>query len=118
MASAADVTELKARVSSAIASVGPGGVICADHRFASPLTPDVADAWSAAMRRRSRAPMRVGLLLDPSNTMYNLQIERVVQCVGNPGQRLFHDLHDLREWVGEALTEQERAALLDVFSDV
>ena len=61
--------------------------------------------------------MRGGLLLDPSNAMYNLQIERVVRCAGNPGRRLFVDIDLLRDWIGGPVSESERKALDGLFAD-
>jgi hypothetical protein len=51
------------------------------------------------------------MLLDPSNTMFNLQVERIVQCAGNAQRRLFNDPDELRGWLEGTLTETERAAL-------
>jgi hypothetical protein len=116
LATVADVASLHAQVMEAIRHTGNEAVICADHRLASPLSTEVADAWSRAMRRRTGRPTRGAILLDPLNTVYNLQLERVVQCAGIP-VRLFADTRGFLDWVGEALTPSERDLLRDLFSD-
>jgi hypothetical protein len=50
-------------------------------------------------------------LFDPSNTMYNLQLERVVHCAGNEDRRLFKDADELCDWLDGSLTEPEREAV-------
>src|SRR5258708_22170226 len=93
--SLADVESLDAQVFAAIARTGPGAVICADFRQASPLSPQVASAWSRGMRRANRNISRSALLLDPSNTMFNLQIVRVVRCAGNDARRICSGLREV-----------------------
>jgi hypothetical protein len=103
-----DVESLNAAVFAAVRRAGPGAVICSDHRGATPLTGDVANAWSRGMRKANASIVRGALLLDPSNTMYNLQLERVVHCAGNEDRRLFKDADELYDWLGGNLTEAER----------
>jgi hypothetical protein len=117
LADRSDVELLRAQVKATLRLAGPGPVICADHRLASLQSWDAADTWSKAMRGSGSGVVRSGLLLDPANAMYNLQIERVVQRAGNPVLRLFADFDELREWVGEVLAEHEREALRNLFSD-
>jgi hypothetical protein len=117
LANVGDVAALHAQVVEALRRAGPRPVICADHRHASPLSREVADAWSRVIRQNNASGVRAGLLLGPSNAMYNLQIERVVRCAGNPARRLFADIDPLRDWIGGPLSEPERRALDDLFSD-
>jgi hypothetical protein len=111
LADLADVESLNADVSAAVRRAGPGAVICADYRAASPVSGGVASAWSDAMRRTNRAIARSAVLVDPSNAMFNLQMERIVRCAVNPARRLFADMEDLRDWMDGDLTEPEREAL-------
>jgi hypothetical protein len=111
LAALSDVESLNAAVSVAVRGVGSGAVICADHRGATPFTGEVARAWSQAMRRTNESIVRSALLLDPSNTMFNLQVERVVHCAANEHRRLFNDAKVLRDWLDGMLTEAEREAL-------
>ncbi|MGO9837419.1 MAG: hypothetical protein ACLP1X_24785 [Polyangiaceae bacterium] len=117
LASVGDIGALHAQVVEALRRAGPRPVICADHRLASPFSRDVADAWSRVMRENNASGVRGGILLDPSNTMYNLQIERVVRCAGNTARRLFTDIDLLRAWIGGTLNPSERKALDDLFTD-
>ena len=111
LASLPDVESLNAAVSGAVGGVGPGAVICADYRKTKPFTADVAGAWSQAMRRTNESIVRSAVLLDPSNTMFNLQVERVVHCAANEHRRLFKDANELRCWLEGILTQAEREAL-------
>jgi hypothetical protein len=117
LADLCDIEALRSQVKEAVHLAGPGAVICADHRYASLLSWEAADGWSRAMRWSNSGVARSGLLLDPANATYNLQVERVVRCAGNPVVRLFEDLDDLRDWVSVVLTEAEREVLREVFSD-
>ena len=117
LADLGEVESLNAEVMASIRRAGPGAVICADHRLVGPLSPEVVDGWARGMRGANSGIARGGLLLDPANTMFNLQVERVVRCAWNPSRRLFADVEALRDWVGAALTEPERTALREVFSD-
>jgi hypothetical protein len=111
LASLPDVESLNAAVFAAVRGVGPGAVICADYRKAKPLTGEVAGAWSHAMRRTNESIVRSALLLNPSNTMFNLQVERVVHCAANEHRRLFKDTKELQDWLEGILTEAERDEL-------
>ena len=113
MGSVADIVSLNTAVFAAVHSVGagPGAVVCADHRFASPLPSDLADVWSGAMRRTNRSLIRSALLLDSANVTFNLQIARIVQCAGSDLRRVFTARDALYEWLDGGLTEVERVAL-------
>lgn len=112
-----DVESLHAQVLAAVRQAGHRAVLCADHRFASPLSREVADAWSRHMRCNNAGIVRGALLIDPANTVYNLQLERVVHCAGTAARCLFADVEELRDWVRDALTEAERPALSGLFSN-
>lgn len=111
LASVADVESLCAAVFAAVLRAGPDAVIFSDVRKTTPLTSEVATAWSRAMRKANEAVARSALLLDPLNTMFNLQVERVVHCAGHEQRRLFNDAEDLRNWLDAGLTSTERAGL-------
>jgi hypothetical protein len=118
LAGPADFERLTNEASAAVRAVGSGAVICADLRGAAPMTREVAGLWSTGMRRANRDIARSALLLDSSNTLFNLQIERVVRCAGNERRRLFVDEHELRRWLDDCLTNHEREALRTLFSSV
>ena len=111
LARLSDVDSLNGSVWAAVGGVGAGAVICADYRKATPLTGEVASAWSHAMRRTNESIVRSALLLDPTNTMFNLQVERVVHCAANEHRRLFKDAKELQDWLEGILTQAEREAL-------
>jgi len=114
-----DIESLNAAVFSAVRSVGPGAVVCADHRrAASALSREQRDAWSRAMRGANRSVGRSAILLHPENTTFNLQLERIVQCAGHAGRRVLTDCSQLHDWLDGGLTEAERAGLRLFLSDV
>jgi hypothetical protein len=107
----ADVDSLSAGIVEALLFAGPGAVICADYRQVKPLSPHVVSVWARAMRSVNQAIAGSALLLDPSNTIFNLQVQRAVHCAGNSKRRVFTDLDELRLWVDRTLTHAEREAL-------
>ena len=111
LATLADVEAQGSEVRAAIARAGSRVVICADHRRGAPLSPQLADAWSRSMRSVNPFVRRSAILVDPENTTYNLQLERVIQCAQNPTRRLFYDRRALFAWVEDALTPAERTEL-------
>ncbi len=111
LVSLADVESLTAAVFAAVLRAGPDAVIFSDLRKTTPVTSEVATAWSRAMRKANESVVRSALLLDPLNTMLNLQVERVVHCAGHEQRRLFDNAEDLRSWLEVGLTTTERAGL-------
>jgi hypothetical protein len=111
LATLPDVESLIAAVFAAVRGVGRGAVICADYRKGKPLTGEVAGAWSHAMRRTNESILRSALLLNPLNTMFNLQVARIVHCAASEHRRLFKDAKELHDWLEGILTEAERQAL-------
>ena len=115
----ADIESLNAAFVSAVRSVGPGAMVCADYRrAASALSREQGDAWSRAMRLSNRSVGRSAILLHPENATFNLQLERIVQCAGHEGRRVFTDCSQLHDWLDGDLTEAERARLRSFLSDV
>jgi hypothetical protein len=111
LASLADMESLNAAVLAAMRTAGPGVVVCSDQRAGSPLPSDVADPWARAMRAGNRNLGRSAILLNPANTTFNLQIQRVVQCAGSDARRVFTDRQELQEWLDGRLSDAERVAM-------
>jgi hypothetical protein len=105
------VASLSAGVYEAVRQIDSGAVIWGDYRGASPISAQVASAWSRDMRHANRSIARSGILLDPANEMFNLQVLRVVQCAGNPSRKLFTDPRELLAWLNDDLTPDEREVL-------
>jgi hypothetical protein len=105
------VESLSAGVFAAVSQTSHGAVIFADHRHASPVQAPVATAWSRDMRRANRSVARSGILVDPANVVFNLQLARVVHCAGSAARRIFTDAHELYAWLAERLDDDERATL-------
>lgn len=105
------VEALNAAVACALRRCAPRAVICADVRSAAPLVGEVARVWAQGMRHSNGAIERSALLLDPSNTIFNLQLERIVECANNKLRRIFRDPEEACAWLGVALTDPERNSL-------
>jgi hypothetical protein len=116
LASVGQVESLQADIVAAATQAGAGAVICADYRSALPMLPEVVSAWARAMRQNNGRIARGALLLDPTNEIFNLQIDRVVRCATNPNRRLFTCPDALRDWMSVACREAERRALAEIFS--
>lgn len=113
-----DLAAFCANTGSTIRNAGPQAVVCADHRCATPLPPEVADEWSRRIRQGNPAHTTTSaILLDPANALYNLQVERVMQCAGKQ-VRLFPALDELTEWLGAILTDPEKATVRELFASM
>jgi hypothetical protein len=112
LTSLADIDAFTAQVLAAMRQTGGRALLCADYRRSSPLMPEATGSWSHAMREGNEALIRSAVLVDPGNTMFNLQLDRVVRCAGHAGhRRIFADAGELRDWLGDVATEAERQAI-------
>jgi len=107
LSTVADVQAIDRQVATALRCAGPGAIICADHRFVSPLSGRVADAWAQGMRAANKHIARSALLIEPLNTTFNLQADRIVRCAGSPTRRLVTGLEEMRAWLGGSLSNAE-----------
>jgi hypothetical protein len=111
-----DLAVFCANTGSTIRDAGPRAIVCADHRWATPLSHEVADEWSRRIRQGNPAHTKTSaILLDPANALYNLQVERVMQCSGKQ-VRLFPAVDELTEWLGAMLTDAEKATVRELFA--
>ena len=99
--------EVSRRIVAAARATPTPAVIFGDYRRARPFSQTVGDAWARAMRGFNEHLAWSALLLARSNETFNLQVERVVRCAGNPGRRLFCDAWELRAWVAQRATSAE-----------
>jgi hypothetical protein len=112
LVSLVEVEAFVADVLAAMRQAGGRALLCSDYRGASPLLPEVTGPWAHAMRKSNEYLLRSAVLVDPANTMFNLQIERVVRCADDRGlRRIFTDRGRLGEWMSEAATDAERRAI-------
>jgi hypothetical protein len=106
-----DVHCLTRLLHEAARDVGTDTIIFSDCRRTMPVPQEVADEWSRHMREFNKRLARTGILLDRENETFNLQLERVVRCAGNPVRRVFYDPRELREWLSHALTAAEMSLI-------
>jgi hypothetical protein len=107
----AEVEALNVAVACALRCCAPRAVVCANLRGAAPLVGEMAGVWAHAMRQANGAIDRSALLLDPSNTIFNLQMERIVRCANNELRRLFKEPEEVCAWLDVGLTDAERNSL-------
>jgi hypothetical protein len=87
-----------------------GPYVClVDLVDATVFPPDVVQAYVSTMKGEERL-LRTGTLLNPSPTL-SLQIQRMIKEANHPGRRAFRDPEELAVWLGEILTDAERARL-------
>ncbi len=106
-----EVEKLELELAAAVGHAERGAVICADCRNGRPLSPQIAKAVSRAMNRTNQIVTRSALLLDPSNELFNLQMQRIVRCSFNPERRVFRNVKELQSWIGTDLAPFENEAL-------
>ena len=107
-----DVDVFVADVLAAMRRAGGQALLCCDYRRGPPLLPGVTGTWAHAMRKSNEYLLRSAVLIDPDNTMFNLQLERVVRCADDRGlRRICTDRAQLDEWMSEAATDAERQAI-------
>ncbi len=104
-----DVRSLGAMVHEAARRAGRHAIIFSDMRRMSPVPQHLADPWARNMRAGNKLLERTGILLDRDNITFNLQLERIVRCAGDPRRRIFHDARELRDWLAGSATAAELA---------
>ncbi|HEY2748491.1 MAG TPA: hypothetical protein VGL86_27905 [Polyangia bacterium] len=88
-------------------------VICGDYRGMRILSPDVAERFVAMLTAANPRVERSAILCSPDHATSLLQIERTVKQAANPSRRTFRDAGDLAAWLGQLLTDDERARLAE-----
>lgn len=112
LTSLVDVRAFTTDVLTAVRETDGPALLCADYRRASPVVPEAASPWADTMRNANAHLIRSAVLVEPSNAIFNLQIERVVRCAGGDARRrIFADLAELCDWMRDASTEAERRAI-------
>ncbi|HXX67344.1 MAG TPA: hypothetical protein VEK07_09195 [Polyangiaceae bacterium] len=106
-----EMQSLATEIRAALRDIGRGAVIATDARFASPVLSEVGRVWSNTLREANAVIVCSAFLLDPSNTMFNLQLERILRCAGHPARQCFTNLEEVHEWIGAVLSDAEQQAL-------
>lgn len=95
--------------------VGAGGrvVLCGDLRGLRVLAPHVAEKFVGLFRNDNPAIQRSAMLLDddrtPGGATIALQLERMVREGGSPIRRTFRGAAPMLAWLGEVLSDGEKA---------
>jgi hypothetical protein len=92
-----------------VASIGGPYVCLVDLVGATVFPPDVVARYVETMKGEHQL-LRTATLLSPSPTL-GLQIQRMIREANHPERRAFRDPFELQQWLGELLTESERARL-------
>ena len=95
----------------AVLAVEGPSIVCADLRQARTFSPETTERFVALMRADNPKIERSALLFEPRSATLELQIERMVREAQLPARRIFRERAPLEEWLAEALSADERAAL-------
>jgi hypothetical protein len=96
-------------IKAAVVKVKPG-VICADWRRATVVSPGVAVVMSGMLRAANPMLTRSAILLGEEHATFNLQTERLVREAGNPNRRTFRSAEEMLAWLAEVLLRTEHDA--------
>ena len=84
-------------------------VICGDYRGMRIFSPDVAERFVAMLTAANPRVERSAILCSPDHATALLQIERTVKQAASSSRRTFRDAAELTAWLGDVLTDDERA---------
>lgn len=84
-------------------------VICGDYRNMHIFSPDVAERFVAMLTAANPRVERSAILCSPDHATALLQIERTVKQAASSSRRTFRDAAELTAWLGDVLTNDERA---------
>jgi hypothetical protein len=112
--SAADVTAFGRAMKESVSSIAGSIVICGDYRETAVLTQPAADAFLGMLATFNPRIDRSAVLLASEHATFSLQIERLVREAGSPSRRTFRAASELIAWLGEVLSQAERARLVEI----
>jgi hypothetical protein len=97
-------------VRSALVKIGKPAVVCTDMRAVTVFPPDVAEAFTALMKKDNHTIARSAFVIN-EGSVFGLQIERMLRDAGNPARRAFRVRAQLEKWLAEELTAAEKDRL-------
>ncbi|NUP07688.1 MAG: hypothetical protein HOW73_16700 [Polyangiaceae bacterium] len=90
----------------------PGRVVCVgDFTQLEELPPESMASFTALLTRDNPRVERSGFLISRKMSKLGLQIEQIIETAGGPHRKTFDDKDALAKWLGNVLTEEERASL-------
>jgi hypothetical protein len=113
--SVSDVDEMIACIGECVRSLPATdhAIIAADWRGVRTMSPETAERARAMFKGANPRVLRSAILVPPDGATTHLQASRLVREAENSSRRLFTDVPSLRAWLGEVLTESERARLAE-----
>lgn len=113
--SAADVTALFKTIAVEMARVPIGVQLVAvtDWRHCPVMSSDAAEEALVAMTKNNPRVLRSGALASHESPIAVLQFLRLVRESRHESRRLFFDEDELTRWLGEVLTDAEKARLTE-----
>lgn len=113
--SAADVAALFKTIAGEMARVPSGMqiVTVTDWRHCPVMSSDAAEQALVAMTRNNPRVLRSGALASQESPIAVLQFLRLVRESRHESRRLFFDADELSRWLGEVLTDTEKARLTE-----
>jgi hypothetical protein len=117
--STADVALLFKAIGSQLQAVplGTQVVIVTDWRYCPIMSEDAAELILASMSKNNPRVLRSGALASRSAPIAVLQFLRLVRQSRHASRRLFFAENALQSWLGEVLTDAEKARLAEFLSE-
>jgi hypothetical protein len=117
--SSADVAALATAIGSELARVPSSTPIVAatDWRHCPLMSSDVAEQAVTAMMKNNPRLLRSGALASRDSPLAMLQPSRLVRETRHESRRLFFDEDELTRWLGEVLSEPEKARLREFLQE-
>lgn len=108
-----DVAQMIQMMAAHVRTLPPGSkyVIAADWRRVTTMSPDTAARAREMFERSNPRVIRSAILTLPERSLTNLQVVRLVREAELENRRLFTHPGELSGWLGEVLTDAERARL-------
>jgi hypothetical protein len=119
-----EAQQFRTRMFLTLSSLPGRGVLVGDVRRCKMFTTDVSDKMVAMMKQDTPKVERSAFLVQ--DNVFARQVERIVadaareaRAAGRPPppRQSFRDVREMHAWVGEVLTDVERARLVAAFPD-
>jgi len=113
-----DVDRMIVMMQAHMSAMSPGHkyVIAADWRSVRMMAPETAARAREMLARSNPRVIRSAILSSPDQSLANLQVVRLIREAESTSRRHFINVDESYVWLGEVLTEPERARLAEFLS--
>lgn len=92
-------------------------LIFGDYTRAKLVDPNVRQLFTGFLNAANPDVARSAILVSVESTLIFEQFAAIVRESRHPSRRLFKDAYSLEAWLGEVMTDEERAGLKSVFAE-